>query len=578
MPPSLKLVIQSAAGKTQSFDLPHGVFTVGQDKGNKIVLQDPTISWKHAVLSVQPNEWAVEDLNSTSGTYLDGKRVRGRHLVQAGQAITLGSYSLKILDSSQAAPPPPQAAAPAPAAAPAATPPAPQAAQPAQEAAAPHKRREAKLSPEMRIRRDIKRQVHKELLDRLDLRRMTAENIGESGLQTRARELVDQIIDDVKGKLPARIDPQRLADEIYNEAVKLGPLEDYLVEDGITEIMVNGHDHIYVERAGRLEMADTTFVDDASVLAIIERIVAPLGRRIDESRPYVDARLPDGSRVNAIIHPLSLVGPCITIRKFAKKPFTVDKLIEMGAMTRGAALFAEVCVKVRKNVIIAGGTGTGKTTFLNVVSNYLPDYERIVTVEDAAELQLPQEHVVRLESRPANIEGSGAITIRDLVRNALRMRPDRIVVGECRGGEALDMLQAMNTGHEGSLTTVHANSPRDVMSRLETMVLMSGMELPVRAIREQIGSAIHIIIHLARMMDGSRRVNKITEVCGMEGDRIILNDIFEFKQEGVTPEGKVKGQLQPTGNVPTFIEEIRARDIPLDPAVFDPMHSEAFAR
>jgi pilus assembly protein CpaF len=557
----LQLVITSPRGKEQRFKLPPGVYTIGNDKKNKIVLQDDTISGKHAVLSVG-EELAIEDLSSPTGTYLEGSRVRDRAVFSPGQTLQLGGYALRILAPASDAPAAPSSS-PAPEPAPKPTP-----AAPANEPA--HLPRKKPLSPEMRIRRNIKQQVHKELLDRLDLRRMTAENIGESGLQERARELVDQIIEDVKDRLPAGIGPEKLADEIYNEAVKLGPLEDYLADDTITEIMVNGHDQIYLERNGRLERGETTFVDDASVQAIIERIVAPLGRRIDESRPYVDARLPDGSRVNAIIQPLSLVGPCVTIRKFSKTPFTVDKLIEMGAMTPGMARFAEICVKVRKNIIIAGGTGTGKTTFLNVVSSFLPETERILTVEDAAELQLPQEHVVRLESRPANIEGTGAITIRDLVRNALRMRPDRIVVGECRGGEALDMLQAMNTGHEGSLTTVHANSPRDAMSRLETMVLMAGMELPIRAIREQIGSAIQIVIHLSRFQDGSRRVSKMTEVCGLEGDRIVLQDLFDFKQEGISPEGKVLGRLVPTGNVPTFMDEIHARGLELDPRVFDP--------
>lgn len=573
MPESYQLLIQQAGKAEQRFTIPFGVYSLGQDAGNKIVLKDEAISWKHAVLSVLSHELAIEDLNSNTGTYVEGNRVRARQVFKPGERVIIGPYTLKIMAPS-GDPPTPVTPPPAPAPRP----------QPEKKAGGtplgipPHLQRKENLSPEARIRRDIKRQVHKELLDRLDLRRMTAENIGESALQDRARELVDQIIDDVRERLPARIDPKKLADEIYNEAVKLGPLEEYLADDSITEVMVNGHDQIFIERGGKLIKGETTFVDDASVQAIIERIVSPLGRRIDESKPYVDARLPDGSRVNAIIHPLSLVGPCITIRKFSKIPFTVDKLIEVGAMTRGVAAFIDVCVKVRKNIIVAGGTGTGKTTFLNVVSSYLPNDERIVTVEDAAELRLPQEHVVRLESRPANIEGTGAITIRDLVRNALRMRPDRIVVGECRGGEALDMLQAMNTGHEGSLTTVHANTPRDVISRLETMVLMSGMELPVRAIREQIGAAIHMIIHLSRFQDGSRRVSKVTEVCGMEGDKIVLQDLFEFKQEGLSPEGKVLGKLVPTGNVPTFLDEIRARGLELDPGVFDPLRAEDFAR
>jgi pilus assembly protein CpaF len=563
----LQLVIQQEGKAEQRFNLPFGIYTLGQDKSNKLVLKDDTVSWKHAVLSVREDELAVEDLNSTTGTYVDGERVRARQIFSPGSRVQIGAFTLKVVTPAPKPVTPPPAPKPAP-------PPEPVRPEPA--AVPLHKPN--KLSPEARIRRDIKRQVHKELLDRLDLRRMTAENIGETALQDRARELVDQIIDDVRSRLPAKIDPKKLADEIYNEAVKLGPLEDYLADDTITEVMVNGHDQIYVEREGRLEKAETTFVDDASVQAIIERIVAPLGRRIDESKPYVDARLPDGSRVNAIIHPLSLVGPCITIRKFSKIPFTVDKLIELGALSRGAAEFVDICVKVRKNIIVSGGTGTGKTTFLNVVSGYLPETERIVTVEDAAELRLPQEHVIRLESRPPNIEGTGAITIRDLVRNALRMRPDRIVVGECRGGEALDMLQAMNTGHEGSLTTVHANTPRDVISRLETMVLMSGMELPVRAIREQIGSAIHLIIHLGRFTDGSRRVSRITEVCGMEGDKIILQDLFEFKQEGIDADGKVVGQLLPTGNVPTFVDEIRSRGLQLDPGVFDPARAQEFVQ
>ncbi len=566
-----QLVIHHEGADEQRFKLPCGIYTLGQDKQNKIVLQDPSISWKHAVLSVSEQELAVEDLNSNTGTYIEGERIRDRKVFRPGQQLQVGTYSLRVLalsEKKKSVPPPPPAPKPEPVK-PATTKPV---------ASRPNLPAAKTLSPEARIRRNIKQQVHQELLDRLDLRRMTAENIEESGLQARARELVDQIINDVRERLPKGIDPQKLADEIYNEAVKLGPLEEYLEDDSITEIMVNGFDQIYLERGGKLVRGTTTFVDDNSVQAIIERIVAPLGRRIDESRPYVDARLPDGSRVNAIIHPLSLIGPCVTIRKFSKKPFTVDKLIEIGAITRGMALFSEICVKLRKNIIISGGTGSGKTTFLNVISSFLPDSERILTVEDAAELQLPQEHVVRLEARPANIEGTGAITIRDLVRNALRMRPDRIVVGECRGGEALDMLQAMNTGHEGSLTTVHANSPRDAMSRLETMVLMAGMDLPIRAIREQIGSAIHIVIQLARFQDGSRRVSKMTEVCGMEGDRIVLQDLFEFKQTGIDEKGKVLGSLVPSGNVPTFIQDIHARGLDLDPAVFDPQYAEKFIR
>jgi pilus assembly protein CpaF len=313
------------------------------------------------------------------------------------------------------------------------------------------------------------------------------------------------------------------------------------------------------------------FMDAASVVAIIERIVSPIGRRVDESQPYVDARLPDGSRVNAVIAPISLVGPCLTIRKFARTPFTDADMIRMGTMTPSMAEFLRVCVVMRKNIVVSGGTGSGKTTFLNVLSGYLPASDRIVTIEDAAELRLNQTHIVRLESRPPNIEGRGAITIRDLVRNALRMRPDRIVVGECRGGEALDMLQAMNTGHDGSLTTVHANTPRDVISRIETLVLMAGMDLPARAIREQISSAIDLIVHESRLSDGSRKIVKITEIVGQEGDQITMQDIFEYEQKGLAADGRVIGAFKPTGSVPTFIDEIRARGISINRSMFDPM-------
>ncbi|MCG2660600.1 MAG: CpaF family protein, partial [Kiritimatiellae bacterium] len=316
-------------------------------------------------------------------------------------------------------------------------------------------------------------------------------------------------------------------------------------------------------------MSDRVFMDDSSVLAIIERIVAPIGRRIDESQPYVDARLKDGSRVNAIIPPLALNGPCLTIRKFSKNVLTMPELIQLGTLAPEMADFLRVCVQLRKNIVVSGGTGSGKTTFLNVVSSFLPDTDRIVTIEDSAELRLPQTHVVRLESRPPNMEGRGAVTIRDLLRNALRMRPDRIVIGECRGGESLDMLQAMNTGHDGSMTTAHANSPRDVIARLETMTLMSGVELPSRAIREQIASAIHMVVQTARMSDGTRKVTHITEISGLEGDRITMQDLFTFTQTGLEQNGKVIGCFDATGSVPTFIEEIKIRGLSLAMSIFD---------
>ncbi|MBQ1346068.1 MAG: CpaF family protein, partial [Kiritimatiellae bacterium] len=372
------------------------------------------------------------------------------------------------------------------------------------------------------------------------------------------------------GRLPEGIDPVRLEDDVFNEAMRLGPLEELLADDTVSEIMVNGPHKVYIERKGKLQLSDCQFTDDQSVLSVIERIIAPLGRRCDESQPYVDARLADGSRVNAIIAPLALSGPTITIRKFSKKALTPEDFIRFGTWTHNAAEFMKLCVLLRKNIIVAGGTGSGKTTLLNLLSGYIPHSERIVTVEDAAELRLQQPHVVRLEARPPNIEGKGAVTIRDLVKNCLRMRPDRIIVGECRGGESLDMLQAMNTGHDGSLTTVHANSPRDVISRLETMVLMSGMELPSRAIREQIASAVDVIIHESRLSDGSRKVVAITEVTGLEGNQIVMQDLFVFKQSGVGPDGKIIGTFGPTGAIPTWYDQLAGRGISCDPKMFDP--------
>ncbi len=367
-----------------------------------------------------------------------------------------------------------------------------------------------------------------------------------------------------------RLEKQRIVAELVQEALGFGPITPFLEDEEITEIMVNGPYQVYVERRGKLELTEVTFRDDAHVMHIIEKIVAPLGRRIDESMPMVDARLPDGSRVNAIIPPLALNGPTITIRKFFRDPLTIDDLIRFGSLTPEIAKFLEACVRGRLNTVVSGGTGSGKTTLLNILSSFIPPDERIITIEDAAELQLRQEHVIRLESRPPNIEGKGAITIRDLVRNALRMRPDRIVVGEVRGGEALDMLQAMNTGHDGSLTTGHANTPRDMLARIETMVLMAGMELPVKAIREQIASAIDLIVHTGRFKDGSRKVTHITEVQGMEGDVIVLQDIFIFQQTGVNEQGKVLGRFVSSGIRPKFIDRLEAAGIHLDPRLFAP--------
>jgi len=419
--------------------------------------------------------------------------------------------------------------------------------------------------PQMDPWREFKSTVHHEVIQALD-----KNNIQDLNSET-LQPIVEQMLDiraDTLGLTPPRSERQRLVQEVLDEIVGFGPIESLLQDSSVNEIMVNGPHQIYVERRGKLELARISFYDDAHVLHIIEKIVSPLGRRIDESQPMVDARLPDGSRVNAIIPPLALNGPILTIRKFSKVPFGMEDLIGFGTLTPEMAEFINVCVKARLNVIVSGGTGSGKTTTLGVISAFIPEDERIITIEDAAELQLRQTHVVTLETRPANIEGKGAVMIRDLVRNALRMRPERIIVGEVRSGEALDMLQAMNTGHDGSLTTGHANTPRDMLSRLETMVLMAGMDLPVRAIREQISSAIDVIVQQSRLRDGSRKITHITEVLGMEGDVIVLQDIFRFEQTGIEKQGKVQGHFRATGIRPHFVEKLIAAGQILPEGIF----------
>ena len=394
-------------------------------------------------------------------------------------------------------------------------------------------------------------------------------------VQARVEAIIDRVIR-ANGFAVTGTERMRLVEELVGEIGGLGPLEPLLADDTITEIMVNGPSQIYIERRGKIERVNRAFLNDEHVLRIIDRIVTPIGRRIDQSSPRVDARLPDGSRVNAIIPPLSLVGPVITIRKFSATPFTVDDLIRFGTATAEMFNFLKVCVEARLNIFVSGGTGSGKTTTLNVVSAFIPEDERIVTIEDAAELQLRQQHVVTLEARPPNLEGHGEITIRDLLRNALHMRPDRIIVGECRSGEALDMIQAMTIGQEGSLSTGHANSPPDMLRRLETMVLMAGVDLPLRQIREQVASAVDLIVHTARLKDGSRKIVNITEVYGIEDDEILMQDIFVFEQTDFV-DGKIEGRLKPTGIRPTFMGRFAARGMQLPPGEFgippeDPEH------
>jgi pilus assembly protein CpaF len=410
---------------------------------------------------------------------------------------------------------------------------------------------------------DLKTRVQNRLLAELD---PSMDVTKTEEVRKTIQSLFEQILSEENIVL-SRPERARLFEQISAEILGLGPLQTLLEDETITEVMVNGAKNIYIERKGKLHRVPVTFESNEHVMRIIDRIVAPLGRRIDESSPYVDARLADGSRVNAVIPPISLIGPILTIRKFSKIPITLEQLVQYGTITAEPLQFLKACVEARLNIVISGGTGSGKTTFLNILSSFIPSDERIITIENAAELQLRQEHVVTLESRPSNIEGKGEITIRNLVVNALRMRPDRIIVGEIRDDAALDMLQAMNTGHDGSMTTLHSNSPRDTLSRLETMTLMAGMELPVRAIREQVSSAIELIIHEERMRDGTRKIVNITEVSGMEGDVITMTDLFVFEQTGVE-NGKVLGHMRPTGLRPKFMEKIESAGIHLPPSIF----------
>jgi pilus assembly protein CpaF len=415
---------------------------------------------------------------------------------------------------------------------------------------------------------ELRKQLHMRVIAALDLRRLNVARMEDDELRQTVGTALDEILNHDRAFLSTDIPLATLKKSVFDEIIGLGPLEELIADPTVSEIMVNCHDEIFVEQSGRLTRSPVIFTDDRAVLGAIERIVAPIGRRIDESSPMVDARLADGSRVNAVIPPLALKGPSITIRKFSRQKLEGEDLIRFGSMSADMLEFLHTAVKQGANIIISGGTGSGKTTLLNVLSNYIPDDERIVTVEDAAELQLSQPNLVSLEARPANMEGKGAVPIRDLVKNCLRMRPDRIVIGECRGGEALDMLQAMNTGHDGSLTTAHANTPRDCIARLEVMTLMAGLELPVNAIREQICSAVDIIVQQSRFSCGSRRVTHVTEVSGMESGVITLQDVFVFKEEGFGENGKIQGKFVPTAYIPDFYQQLIRRRIPVNTNIF----------
>ncbi len=544
--------------------------SIGKSDENLIVLQGWTVAKKHATIQRKPEGVYIEDLGSSSGTEVNGKKISGRHgPLLPGDKIAIAGYTLEVLDlelptATAASAVVQVTATAAPAFQPAPVPTAPTT--PA--TVAPPPPPPPSLSDEARatMTRHLKR-VHQLLIKQMDLRRMDVSRQSEDELRTNTRALLEEIV--LKDKeLPPEIDRQRIIKQVLDEVVGLGPLEDLLADELVTEIMVNRFDEIFIERAGKLTKSEITFTSDLAVVGAIERIVAPLGRRIDESSPMVDARLKDGSRVNAVIPPLALKGANITIRKFSKKKLQGEDMVRFGSMTHAMLDFMKTVVEQKANMIISGGTGSGKTTLLNLLSSFIPPDERIITVEDAAELQLSQPNLIGLESRPANAEGKGMVAIRDLVKNTLRMRPDRIVVGECRGGEALDMLTAMNTGHDGSLTTAHANTPRDCLARIEVMVMMSGLDLPVRAIREQIASAIRFFIQQNRFSCGSRKITHITEVTGMEGDVIQLQDIFLFKQEGFGADGKVKGKHVATGAIPDFYQDLKNRGLDVDLSVF----------
>ncbi len=592
--PMFLITLAEKGGGTEQREYHKNEVTIGRLPGNDIILAKGNVSKYHSRIVAKDGKFIIVDMKSTNGTFVNGKKIAAPQVLKPTDQVYIGDYILNVEALADDGPvmtragqpeeeyydeqgeepyedeegayeeeeepyeeeeePPP---APAPKGMPASL----------ASALAKNKR---KVDPRQERYTRLQKEIHDRLIEYLDLRRMDMDRLGDDELWRRTEKAIRDIIDQMEadGELPEDVDREELLTDVINEALGLGPLEAFLASDDISEIMVNHANQIYIERKGKLTLSEKTFSSNQAVLGVIERIVAPIGRRIDESSPLVDARLKDGSRVNAIIPPLALKGPCITIRKFKKDSLKISDLIKYKTVTAQMAEFLEMCVKARRNIVISGGTGSGKTTTLNIISSFIPEEERIVTVEDAAELQLPQDHWVQLESRPPNLEGKGAITIRELVKNCLRMRPDRIVVGECRSGETLDMLQAMNTGHDGSLTTLHANTPRDAIARLETMVLMSGMDLPVKAIREQIASAVHMIVQQTRFSDGTRKICYITEVSGMEVDIVTLQDIFYFKQDGFTEDHKVRGRYVASGFVPKFYDELQRKGIPVNMSIF----------
>jgi len=539
--PALHFEISGPDGKRELTLGSTGPYWLGRDEACEVALAANNVSRRHASIEIVPDGLQITDFSS-NGTLVNDLVLRKATRIVASNSVTLtaGTFVVSIWRDMNRA------------------------------SAAPAEGKSEPSSSNGRViceppRADVRRQIHRQLLDHLNLPGRGAAKIDADKMRPEVVAALRRIVADVHFAAGSAADGEALVQELTDEALGLGPLERFLADPDVSEIMVVDPHTIFVERQGKLQLTGCRFTDDDSVRAVIERIVTPLGRRIDESTPLVDARLKDGSRVNAVIPPLALRGPCITIRKFAREPIRMSDLVRQGSVTSQIGRFLERAVRVRKNIVISGGTGSGKTTLLNVLSSSIPSEERIVTVEDAAELQLDQPHVVSLEARPPNLEGKGEYSIRDLVKNALRMRPDRIVVGECRGGEAIDMLQAMNTGHEGSLTTTHANSPKEAVARIETLCLMAGLDLPVRAIRQQIASSVHLIVQQTRFSNGSRRVTKISEVIGLSDDGDVdLRDIFQFKVRNAGIDGRIEGEFLPTGYLPSFLDQFIARGLVQD--------------
>lgn len=542
---------------------------IGRGEENLVVLQGWSIAARHASIHSRADGMFIKSLGGRAAIRVNGKTVKDEHgPVGNDDVVEIGDYRIRVLSENSARPDVPAASAPAQAGFNAGA--APEAAKPAAPEPPPSTATDlvtaADAPPDIAVWRA---KVHGALVKQMDLRRLDVRKLTDEELRTKTAELIDWAINKEFDDLPKSINRRVLAKQVLDEAIGLGPLEELLDDESVTEIMVNAADQIFIERDGRVVKSEVTFTNDRAVISAIERIVAPIGRRIDESSPMVDARLKDGSRVNAIIPPIALRGPSISIRKFAKRKLEGRDLLTFGSLDEQMLQFLEIAVREKKNVVVTGGTGSGKTTLLNILSNFIPFHERVVTIEDAAELKLVQPNLVALEARPPNLEGKGTVSIRDLVKNALRMRPDRIVVGECRGGEALDMLQAMNTGHEGSLTTAHANSPRDAISRIEVMVLMAGMDFPMAVVREQICSAIDLIVHQKRFPCGTRKVSHISEITGLESGTIQLQDIYSYEVRTYSgPNGKVAGDFTATGAIPEFVEELANRGVEIDLSMF----------